>query len=166
MRNGARWFLCVPVALAVLALAAGERPAGPTASPAEVVNGLKIELSAAVGRGDEPRLRMSFVNAGKQPFDLVEFAPLFLEVRDDDGSWRSFQHLRWDSRTLDDAHTLQVGGKGDETEPVSRFATLAPGEHVVRVSMALDRGMLAKHKSAQLWTGVVRSNSVAIKVPQ
>jgi hypothetical protein len=52
-----------------------------------------------------------------------------------------------------------------EVEPVSAFAELPPGAYRVRIAMALDAGMLTKYPPEQLWTGIVRSNAVAITVP-
>jgi len=61
--------------------------------------------------------------------------------------------------------TFEPGHDESETEPVSAFTTLPPGKYLVRVSMAFDRGMSQKYKSNRLWAGVLRSNTVEIKVP-
>lgn len=132
----------------------------------EVVNGLQLVLSSEVRPDGQPKLVIHFKNAGSKPFDIVEMGPLFLEVRDSPGCWRTFQHPRWDSSKLGKMFTFEPGHDESETEPVSAFATLPPGKYLVRVSIVFDRGMSQKYKSDRLWTGLVRSNTVEITVPK
>ncbi|MHC4604007.1 MAG: hypothetical protein ACYS6W_11835, partial [Planctomycetota bacterium] len=132
----------------------------------EVVNGLQLVLLSEVRPDGQPKLVIHFKNAGYNPFDIVEMGPVFLEVRDRPGYWRTFQHPRWDSSKIDTMFTFEPGHDESETEPVSAFTTLAPGKYLVRVSMAFDRGMSQKYKSNRLWTGLVRSNTVEITVPK
>ncbi len=133
----------------------------------EVVNGLQLVLSSKVrpDRPDgQPKLVIHFKNAGSKPFDIVDTGPLFLEVRDSPGYWRTFQHPQWDGSKLGKMFTFEPGHDESETEPVSEFATLPPGKYLVRVSMAYDRGMMQKYKSDRLWTGLVRSNTIEITI--
>lgn len=132
----------------------------------EVVNGLQLVLSSKVRPDGQPKLVIHWRNAGSKPFDIVEMAPLFLEVQESQRHWRAFQHPRWDSSKLGKMFTFEPGHDESETEPVSAFATLPPGKYLVRVSMAFDRGMSQKYRSNRLWTGLVRSNTVEITVPK
>ena len=132
---------------------------------AEVVNGLAIALSSKPAASGEPKLVMTFANAGETPFDLAELGPLFLEVEQSKGQWRSFQHKKWASDKVDDVHQFKPGHRESETEPLSRFASLDAGKYRVRVCMILDRGMLRSYRSKDLWIGAVRSNVVEISLP-
>lgn len=100
------------------------------------------------------------------PFDIVEMAPLFLEIQVEPGRWRTTQHARWGSLEIDTMFTFIPGHDESETEPVSAFAELDPGKYRVRVSMAFDRGMATRYSSDRLWTGVIKSNTVEIFVPE
>jgi hypothetical protein len=140
-------------------------PAQNDESFAEVVNGFAIALSSRPHPSGESKLVMTFANAGKVPFDVVEFGPLFLEVEQSKGHWRSFQHKKWASDKVDDAHRLEPGHRESEVELVSGFVSLDPGRYRVRVCMVLDRGMLRSYESKAFWTGTVRSNVVEITLP-
>jgi len=137
---------------------------GPPGASSEVVNGLRIDLTAAVMPDGQPKLRMQFTNAAWDPFDIVA-CPLFLEVQDTQGHWRAFQHPRWGGDKHEGPETLKLGASISETEPVSAFTSLPPGKHRVRVSIAIDKGMASKYESARVWTGVARSNCVVIEMP-
>ena len=141
----------------------------------EVVNGLQLVLLSKVRPDGQPKLIIHWRNAGSEPIDIVDMAPLFLEVRNSPGCWRTFQHPRWDSSKLGKMFTFEPGPDESETEPgpdesetepVSAFTTLPPGKYLVRVSFVFDRGMSQKHKSDRLWMGLVRSNTVEITVPK
>jgi len=132
----------------------------------EVVNGLQLVLSSEVRPDGQPKLITHWRNAGSEPIDIVDMSPLFLEVRNSPGCWRTFQHPQWDSSKLGKLFTFEPGHDESETEPVSAFYPLAPGKYLVRVSMAFDRGMSQKYKSNRLWTGLVRSNTIEITVPK
>jgi hypothetical protein len=132
----------------------------------EVVNGLQLILSSKILPDGQPKVEIHFRNAGSEPFDIVEMSPLFLEVQEGPRRWRTFQHPRWDSRKVDTVFTFEPGHDESETEPVSAFAKLKPGKHLVRVSMVFDRGMAEKYQSKRLWIGVVRSNAIEVTVPE
>ncbi|MHC4646032.1 MAG: hypothetical protein ACYTBJ_11055, partial [Planctomycetota bacterium] len=132
----------------------------------EVVNGLQLILSSQILPDGQPKVKVRFRNDGSEPFDIVECGPLFLEVQESPRRWRTFQHPRWGSRKVGTMFTFEPGHDESETEPVSAFARLAPGKHLIRVSMAFDRGMGQKYQSKRLWIGVVRSNTIEIMVPE
>ena len=132
---------------------------------AEVVNGLQLLLESEFREDGQPKLVIHWRNVGSEPLDLVEMSPIFLEVQESPRCWRAFQHPDWDSRKIDTKFTFEPGHSESETEPVSEFTTLAPGRYLVRVSMAFDRGMGQKYKSDRLWTGMVKSNTIGITVP-
>ena len=132
----------------------------------EVVNGLQLVLSSKTLPDGQPKVKIHFRNGGSEPFDIVECGPLFLEVQEGSRRWRTFQHPRWGSRQVGTMFTFERGHDESETEPVSAFGRLAPGKHLIRVSMAFDRGMGQKYQSKRLWIGVVRSNTIEITVPE
>jgi len=131
----------------------------------EIVNGLQLVLLSKVRPDGQPKLVIHLRNAGSEPIEIVDMPPFFLEVQESPRHWRTFQHPRWDSSKIDTMFTFEPGHDESETEPVSAFTTLPPGKYLVRVSMAFDRGMSQKYKSNRLWAGVLRSNTVEIKVP-
>jgi hypothetical protein len=144
--------------------------AGPAAAPAaaekgEVVNGLRIDLEAAVRPDGQPTIKITIINAGDKPLDLLDRPPLFLEVQGADGNWRSFEHPGWKTKVLGKAHRFEKGQSDSETEPVSAFTTLAPGTYKVRVTLAIEATLLAGYTEKNLWSGVVRTNAVTITVP-
>ncbi|MHC4664451.1 MAG: hypothetical protein ACYS9T_00660 [Planctomycetota bacterium] len=132
----------------------------------EVVNGLQLILSSELGRDGQPKVEIHIRNAGSDPLDIVEMAPLFLEVQEGPGCWRTFQHPRCDSRKLGTMFTFEPGHDESEMEPLSAFTKLEPGKHLIRVSMAFDRGMAQDYQSKRLWIGVVRSNAIEVTVPE
>ncbi len=131
---------------------------------AEIVNGLQLGLTVRSKADGTPKLVIHFRNGVQKSFDIVEHAPMFLEVLDVSGGWRTFQHPRWGSSKVDTCFTFEPGHHETEVEPVSAFTVLPPGTYRARVSMALDRGILKLYKSKQIWTGVIRSNSVAFTI--
>ncbi len=162
--------MCLPLLVPLIFMSAvncrnGQQRAPREEANGEVVNGLRLDLAAESSRDGQPKLKFRWTNAGEQPFRLVEFGPVFLEVAEDQGNWRSFQHPRWRSDKLDTAFIFEPGHSGAEVEPVSAFAELSPGTYRVRIAMAIDAGMLTKYPLEQLWTGVLRSNAVTIAVP-
>jgi len=162
--------LCLLLLMSLVLISAASYLNGQERAPdgkadGEAVNGLRIDLTAGPGRDGQPKLKIRWTNVGKQPFRLVERGPMFLEVADDQDMWRSYQHPRWGSDKVDTAHLFEPGHSETEAEPVSAFAELPPGAYRVRIAMALDAGMLTKYPPEQLWTGIVRSNAVAITVP-
>lgn len=145
----------------------GAQPEIDRSSLAEVVNGFAILLSAENRASGEPVLKLLFINAGTEPFDIVEVCPMFLEVEGPERQWRSYQHPMSVSDKVGDLYTFDVGHIDPaEHVRVSRFAALNPGKHRVRVSMTVDSGMVRGRKSECLWTGMVRSNIVEITVPE
>jgi len=132
----------------------------------EIVNGLQLVLSHEVQPDGQPKLIIHFKNASSTPFDIVEMGPVFLEIQVEPGWWRTVQHPRWGSLEIDGMYTFAPGHDESETEPVSAFAELGPGNYRVRVSMAFDRGMSTRYSSDRLWTGVIKSNTVEIFVPE
>jgi hypothetical protein len=156
-------FLLVAAAGAAVAIAAAPVPASDATG--EVVNGLRLDLSAAARPDGQPKLRIQITNAGDAPLDLPDRAPLFLEVAGADGRWQSYQHPAWRSDKLGKAIRFERGHSESESEAVSAFAALAPGQYKVRVGMSLDAGMLSGYAEKNLWTGIVRSNIVTITIP-
>jgi hypothetical protein len=146
--------------------AACEKNGDVRAACSEIVNGLQLVLSSEVRPDGQPKLKIHFRNAGSQAFDIVEMGPLFLEVQQSPGRWRTFQHPRWDSSKVDTMFTFEPSHDESETEPVSAFGRLGQGKHLIRVSMAFDRGMGKKYQSNRLWMGVVRSNAIEITIPE
>lgn len=162
-------FCVLLVATVGLTFGGADRPTGPAQAQhpsSEAVNGLRIELASRVGRQGQPKLDIRFIHTGDEAFGVVEGCPMFLEVELAPGRWQAFQHPRWGTDKLGDVHTIEPGALGSETEPVSAFGTLPPGKYRVRVSLAEDRGMVKHSQSMRLWTGVVRSNSVVVTVPE
>jgi hypothetical protein len=129
-----------------------------------VVNGLRVDLTSEVMPDRQPKLKVDFTNVSKEPFDIIDSCSLFLEVQERPGHWRAFQHPRWRSDKLGLIGTLESGKSEDESEPVSAFTCLPSGKHVVRVSLAVDKGVADKYESTRIWTGVARSNSVVVEV--
>ena len=123
-------------------------------------------LSSEVQPEGQPKLIIHFRNASSTPFDIVEMGPLFLEIQVEPGRWRTAQHPRWGSLEIDTMFTFAPDHDESETEPVSAFTELGPGNYRVRVSMVFDRGMATRYSSDRLWTGVIRSNTVEIFVPE
>ena len=130
----------------------------------QVVNELRIDLTAKVMPDGQPKLRIRFTNVAWDPFDVIA-CPLFLEVQDQRGHWRTFQHPRWGSNKREGTQTFELGAGTSETEPISAFTFLPPGRHLVRVSIAIDQGMASKYESTRIWTGVARSNCVVVEIP-
>ena len=143
---------------------AAHKPDQPAAR-SEVVNGLRIDLESRVRPDGQPKLTIHVTNAGREPLDFADGIPMFLEVQERPGHWRSYQHPRCGSDKLGKRFAFEPGHHESETEPVAAFTTLPAGKHRVRVSLSLDRGMAKGYDSARLWTGVVRSNVVEVSVP-
>ncbi len=171
-RRPARWCvagLVIALANACRAPATDRIPAGAVDrqdEAPEIVNGLQLALSSEVQPNGQPKLIIHFRNASSTAFDIVEMGPFFLEIQMEPGRWRTVQHPRWGSLEIDGMYTFASGHDESETEPASAFTELGPGKYRVRVSMAFDRGMATRYSSDRLWTGVIKSNTVEIFVPE
>lgn len=155
-----------PCLFVILTLGACQSPS-PThwRDSSEIVNGLQLGLAVEPSGTGPPRLVIHFRNAGSEFLDIVEPSAVFLEVRQPSGHWRAFQHQGWGRNQSDSVHTFEPGHHEDEHEPISRFTSLTPGTHTVRMSMSVDLEKLKQRKSGRLWSGVVRSNAVEVTIP-
>jgi hypothetical protein len=170
---GMRLVLAISLMALALSLSVAGDGAGQAGSQeenvAEVVNGFRVRLTVEAGYGGLPVLVLWLENPTTEPFEITERSAWFLEVRQNDGSWRAYQHPTMDSyRSELGPHVFEPGHSEREAERLQKYAELPPGQYTVRFSICVDRGMLEgyKPKSGYVWSGIVRSNSVVLKLPE